>query len=179
MLKTDNQTYTYEDYLKLDDNNRYELINGELIMAPSPISNHQKIVGDIFFKLKQLEQTNKGQVYISPLDVVFSDTEVYQPDVLFILNENSDIIRERIFGVPDLVIEVTSPSTEQIDRQVKYSAYEHHGVKEYWIVDEKNGTVEVFALQNNEFARIVYAKGDETASSKLIDGFSISLKNIF
>ncbi len=179
--KAKEKKYTYADYLQLDDENRYEIINGELIMAPSPRRMHQKISITISSILHNLVYDKKlGEVYEAPFDVIFADTQVFQPDILFVSKERLEIIKEDgVFSSPDLIIEIVSPSTEQKDRNDKYRVYEHFGVKEYWIVDEKNRTVEVFVLKENGYKREYYAENNGMAESVLIKGFKIDVKRLF
>lgn len=110
--------FTDEDYVLLpEDGQRHEVINGELIMVPVPYTIHQRVSGNIFDELRQFLKKNlKGEVFYAPVDIVLSDTNVLQPDILFISNENSDILTEKnVTGAPDLVIEIISPSTGYYD----------------------------------------------------------------
>src|SRR3990167_6684556 len=122
--------YTYKDYEKLPEGAPYQLIGGELVMTPSPIPYHQEILGNIFYELKRfVEETTRGDVY-------FSETDIYQPDIIFISKDRLNIIGEKkIEGSPDLVIEILSPATAYYDLRIKKDTYEQSGVKEYWIVD--------------------------------------------
>lgn len=105
---------TYEDYLQLpDDGNRYELIDGELVLNPSPVPRHQRILGNLFFAFElHFRQHGGGVVVMAPLDVVLSQHEVYQPDLLIILDRHRSIVTEKnVQGAPDLAIEILSPGT--------------------------------------------------------------------
>ena len=126
--------YTYADYLLTPDDVRYELIEGELIMAPSPNPRHQKVSSGFVGLMGPFSRSNRlGDVFAAPLDVHLSDTNVLQPDILFVSNERSHIIGEtNIHGAPDLVIEIASQSTEERDRGVKQELYALFGVLEYW-----------------------------------------------
>ena len=129
--------FTYEDYRNTPDDVRYELLDGELALVPAPNMAHQgtstillRLI-DTFVYIRKL-----GKTFHAPTDVVFSDTEVAQPDLIFVSNERAHIITEQnIRGAPDLVIEILSPSTASRDRNFKRALYERHGVKEYWMVD--------------------------------------------
>ena len=173
--------FAYEDYRNTPDDVRYELLDGELIMVPAPNMAHQGIstvllrLIDTFVFLRKL-----GKVFHAPTDVVFSDTEVVQPDVLFVSNERSHIITEdNIRGAPDLVIEILSPSTAGRDRTFKRTLYERYGVREYWMVDPaaRNITVLVLGEKGYELAGI-YGEG-QTLTSPTLPGFSLSLNDIF
>ena len=110
--------YTYEDYLKIEDDNQYELIGGKLIMVPAPRTIHQLIKGNIFWVLKDhIRKNNLGEILDAPTDVLLSETEKPQPDILYISKERLNIITEmNVQGAPDLVIEILSPSTGKNDR---------------------------------------------------------------
>ena len=117
--------YTIEDYMKLDDDNRYELIDGELILVPRPRSRHQKIAGEFFAEIKYYLKHNAIGEVLYELDVFLGEkVKVVAPDVIFIAKERLDIIKElNIQGAPDLVIEVLSPSTARHDRKIKRQLY--------------------------------------------------------
>src|SRR5918996_781486 len=143
--------FTVDDYMTTPDDKRYQLLDGELILAPSPTDKHQAVVGELFVALHQfITQNNLGRVRVSPYDVVLSNYDVAQPDILFVSNERSDIIivGPNIRGAPDLVLEILSPSTSRYDRGYKRALYSRHGVREYWLVDPDNETVEVLAESN-------------------------------
>ena len=173
--------YTYADYLLTPDDVRYELIDGELIVAPSPIPRHQKISSGFVGLMAPFARSNRlGDVFAAPLDVHLSDTNLLQPDILFISNERSHIIGEtNIQGAPDLVIEITSPSTEDLDRGVKQDLYALFGVLEYWRTYPITQTVEVLRLENSRFVSMgVYGLG-ETLTTPLLPGLNIDLDEIF
>ncbi len=172
---------TYADYLKTSDDERYELLNGELVMPPAPLLHHQYVQIKLSTKLDAfVEKRNLGVVYPTPTDVVLSDTDVVQPDILFVSNERSHILtRENVRGAPDLVVEILSPATAERDRTVKLDLYAQHGVKEYWIVDPDVGTVTVLLQRGSGFDVIsVYGEG-ETLRSQTLAGFSVALQEIF
>ncbi len=171
--------WTYKDYLKLDDDARYEIIDGELIMAPSPITNHQTVSKKVQHILYKLEEKGIGTVFNAPLDVVFAENQVVQPDIIFILPENKKIIQEKgIFGSPDLVIEILSPSSAQRDRDKKYHLYERFGVKEYWIIDPLWHTVEIFVLENNIYQLHRFIEGEGVVQSRIIKEFELDVQEI-
>src|SRR6266704_1957324 len=119
-------SWTYDDYAALpEDGRRYEIVNGVLIMAPAPSPGHQGIVGEIFAYLRiHVKLAGLGRVFTGPLDVELGPKNVYQPDVVVVLNAHLDRVAEkRIIGAPDLVVEVASPSTAAFDRLIKYEKY--------------------------------------------------------
>ncbi|MBE0478293.1 Uma2 family endonuclease [Candidatus Aerophobetes bacterium] len=173
--------FNYRDYLSLPEDKRYEIIEGELAMVPSPGWSHQTISMKIFQILAQyVASTNIGEVRYAPIDVIFSEENVLQPDILYIAKERSGIIEERgVEGAPDLVVEILSHATRQKDKGIKRKIYAKYGVKEYWIVDSENRTIEVSSLGKKGLETTqVYPEGS-TFSSPLLKGFSFSVKNIF
>ena len=130
-----------------------QVINNKLIMSPAPQNLHQVVLGEIFVEISLYLRKNKiGELRISPFDVQFSDEDILQPDLLFIKNENLDSIRNNgLFGAPDIVIEILSPSTSYLDYKEKKLIYEKYCVQEYFIVDPNTKSVSSFYLKNKEY----------------------------
>ncbi|MCS5696658.1 Uma2 family endonuclease [Desulfofundulus thermocisternus] len=177
--------YTYDDYIKIDDGNRYELIEGELVLTPSPGTRHQLLVGRLFKIIDQYAQrTGSGQVFFAPLDVVLDEPvkmNTFQPDVIFISNERLGIIEEtRINGAPDLVVEVLSPGTIRRDRGRKSRQYFKSGVREFWLVDPQERLVEVFVPGEKDWQRAgVYEEEDEEfITSTVLPGLEVKARDI-
>ena len=173
--------FTYEDYLRTPDDKRYELIDGELIRTQSSGRAHQRASVRLGSKLYFfVRKHDLGLIYWARRDVVLSDTDVVQPDLMFISNERMHIDTEaEVWGGPDLVVEILSPSTADRDRTVKQVLYARHGVKEYWLVDADARTIEVLLLRDRGFEpAATYAEGD-TLVSRTLPGFSIPLSEIF
>ena len=128
--------FTYQDYLNTSEDKRYELLDGDLFTIATPGELHQSVSAQLGWRLVQFaSEDNSGRVYHAPFDVVLSDTDVVQPDLLFVSNERDHIITpENIQGAPDLVVEILSSSTATRDRTFKRTLYARHGVKEYWMV---------------------------------------------
>jgi Uma2 family endonuclease len=172
---------TYEDYAKTPEGERWELIDGELIMPPSPKEAHQSVQGNlgapmlIFVREKDL-----GKVYFAPFDVVLSDTDTVQPDLLFVSKDQLHIITaDNVQGAPDLVVEIRSPSTARQDWTTKRELYARHGVKEYWLVDPEAATVAILLFDDGELKVTgVFGEG-ESITSTVLEGFSIALADIF
>ena len=118
-------------------------------MFPSSREIHQYILGRLFLRLGAfIYGRNLGKVYCSPFDVVLSDTDVVQPDLLFVSSGRESIITpENIQGAPDLVVEILSPATAARDRTLKLDLYARHGVQEYWIVDPDAKTITASAAR--------------------------------
>ncbi|MFQ5770647.1 MAG: Uma2 family endonuclease [bacterium] len=179
---THKKIYTYQNYLDLpEDGKRYEIINGELIMTPAPITIHQRIHAKIVFELRKYTEKHKvGEVFYAPFDVVLSETNVVQPDILFVSNENANIITDKnISGAPDLVIEILSPTTGYYDLIEKKEIYEKFGVQEYWIVDPKKQWVEIYLNAENKFHLDQHLQQGGVLNSKILKGFEIEFNTIF
>jgi len=174
--------YTYQDYLKLpDDGKRYQIIQGKLFMAPAPSPYHQRISERIGFILGVFaRKTRLGEVFYAPCDVVLSERDVVQPDILFIFRERYHIIGEHyIGGAPDLVVEILSPATRTLDREHKRRLYERHGVKEMWIVDPEMKEIEVLRLVGERFVLHGRYGRDDLLESPLLEGLSFRVNEIF
>ena len=172
---------TVADYMNTPDDVRCQLIDGELILAPSPTTRHQRISLRLAVELTQhIERTGLGEACIAPLDVVFPDREVYQPDILFVSNERRGIITEaNIQGAPDLVVEILSPSTQRHDRGHKQNVYAERGVREYWIVDPDARTLEVLSAGANGWTPTTTFSAEDVLVSPLLPGLSIDLGQVF
>ncbi len=127
--------YLREDYWALDEGAPVELLRGRLVMSPAPTTLHQIVVNQLLRVLHHAEDFANGLALSSPVDVVFSDNTIVQPDLLYVIADRKAIVKERVEGSPDLVIEVLSPGAERRDRVEKLDIYATHGVTEYWIVD--------------------------------------------
>ena len=172
---------TYADYLIAPDDARYELLDGELIMAPAPNIPHQDSLFDLGVDLKLLTRRARiGRVFIAPVDVVLSDTDVVQPDLIFVSRERSHIITKmNIRGAPDLVVEILSPSTAERDRIFKRDLYALHGVKEYWMVDTELRLIRQLLLDGDEFRLAgVFGMGD-TLVSPTLNGHALNVSDMF
>jgi Uma2 family endonuclease len=172
--------YNYQDYLQLPEDKRYEIIEGDLFMVPSPNESHQRILANILYILINYVRRNKlGAVYCAPFDIIFSEEDIVQPDVIFVSNENKKVItKDNIKGTPDLLVEILSPSTSSLDIGIKKKLYARHGVREYWIVDSERETVDVFRLKGGEFEGKRYGPQD-SLSSDVIKDLAIEVKEIF
>jgi Uma2 family endonuclease len=176
------RTVTYQDYLNLpEDGNRYEVMNGELIMVPAPNTIHQDVSANVEYELKKFIEKHKvGKIYHAPIDVVLSETNVVQPDILFIAKQRFHIITEKnISGAPDLIIEILSPSTGYYDLIEKKEIYEKYGVQEYWIIDPKKKRVETYNNIKSKFKLNQRLEKKGILKSQILDEFEISLENIF
>ena len=145
---------TYAHYVLFpDDGRRHEIIDGDHVVNPAPSPRHQAVTGKLYRLLcEQIEDPGLGHVFISPIDVELSPHDILQPDLVVVLNEHREIIiPTRIKGTPDLVVEVLSDSTRELDQVRKKSAYQRAGVPEYWIVDPQEHHVQQFLLHAGEY----------------------------
>ena len=172
---------TYADYLETADDERYELLSGALVRFPSSREIHQYILGRLFLRLGAfIYGRNLGKVYCSPFDVVLSDTDVVQPDLLFVSSGRESIITpENIQGAPDLVVEILSPATAARDRTLKLDLYARHGVQEYWIVDPDARAITVLRRGESRFEVVGIYGEEQTLRSATLADFSIALQEIF
>ena len=171
---------TYEDYCRVPDDKRYELLNGELMMVPAPNIRHQSILLTLGSELRRFVREHElGEVFVAPVDVVLSDTDVVQPDVLFISRAREDrITDENVRGAPDLVIEILSPSTAARDLGYKHELYGKHGVLEYWIIDPVAETVAVHRQRDGKLERTGRFGRGERLAAAVLEGLALELDDI-
>ena len=174
---------TCQDYFDLDapEGARYELIDGVLIMAAAPNEAHQMVIGALGVRMYVFADDNGlGKVFFSPYDVALSDTDVVQPDILFVSNKRARIrTPANIQGAPDLVVEVISPSSSRRDWRDKRELYAKHGVKEYWLIDPINRIIWLMLFRRGALEIVgTYGEGD-TVSSSALAGFSVRVDDIF
>ena len=163
-----------------ESNQPMELWDGELIMSPAPSFYHQEIVARFYEKLKERVTRNRaGKVVFTPIDMILSSRRVTQPDVLFISSSRLHIIQDQVRGPADLVAEVISPGSRHRDRIEKRDLYEQHGVKEYWLIDPEAQTVEVLFLEAGEYRLIGRWRPGEQAQSRLLDGLTLEVSELF
>ena len=170
---------TYEDFLLLpNDGRRHEIVDGDHYVHPSPNTKHQMASGVIFAALFAHATSHAlGKVFHAPYDVVLSENDVLEPDLIFVSTARRAIITNaNIQGAPDLVVEILSPSNHAYDERVKYHAYERFGVGEYWIVDPEAETVTIYRRAGGSFARI---ESGDTLTTPLLPGFALDVNAIF
>ena len=180
-MKRPKVRFTYRDYCLLPEDKRYELMDGELYMAPAPGSKHQQDLLNLAVLLTQfVREHGLGVIFIASLDVILSDEDVVQPDLLFVAQERRSIISERgCEGPPDLVVEVLSPSTAQRDRELKRKVYARYGVRQYWLVDPETQAVEVLGLDAEDLTpQGVYSRG-EVVTSQMLPGLTLPVAQVF
>lgn len=180
-VKEQKPVHTARDYFQLPEGAPYQLIGGKLVMSPAPKPQHQRIVRRLFLRLHRwVADRNLGEVFFAPIDVRFGETEVYQPDLIFVSRERLGIVKEEyVDGAPDLVVEVLSPSSAYYDLRAKKKVYEQSGVKEYWIVDPMEGVIEVYRNKGAEFELVEQARKGGKIRSHLLSGLEIDPVEIF
>ena len=166
---------TASEFLVLPESNTpHELINGEDIMSPSPVANHQIISMQLTLLLNSL--IPDGRLFAAPMDVYFDESNIPQPDLFWISahSTTAQITQPYIKGAPDLIVEIFSPGTARRDKKEKFQLYEHYGVREYWMVDPIGQFIEMWRQENNHFVLIgVYGPADECVSP-LLGKFTLS-----
>src|SRR5687767_199139 len=176
---------TYDDFVLFpDDGLRHELIDGEHYVTPSPNTRHQGIVIKLGARLfNWVEQHRTGRLFVAPLDVVFSRFDVVEPDLLYMTSERAaQILTDaNVQGVPELVVEIGSPSTRRRDETIKRALYERVGVSEYWVVDPELDVVRVYRRSGERFGRPVElsAEAGDILVTPLLPGLELTLDDIF
>jgi Uma2 family endonuclease len=172
---------TVEDYRATPEGTRYQLVEGELIMAPSPNRFHQDIVLNLAELLRGHVRARKlGKVYVAPFDVYLGVHDVYQPDVIYVSDERSAILADDgAHGAPDLVIEVISPSNAQLDKKRKRGIYARAGVKELWLVDPILLQIHIYDFAGDASRATHLVDEGETFETRLLPGLTISAAEVF
>jgi len=183
-LQTHNVKFTYEDYLLFpEDGRRHELIDGEHFMTPAPSTRHQRILRKLVGLLDaRLQRTKEGEVFFAPTDVVLSEQDVVEPDLLFVSAAKAALVTEKnIQGAPDLVVEIISQTSRKTDETVKRKLYERYGVAEYWIVDPELETVDIHRLTGQRYVRAaeLSLEADQALETPLLPGLKLKLSDIF
>lgn len=178
--------FTYNDLQRLpDDRFQHEIIDGVHYMTPAPVVRHQDLLGRLHLALGGFveDRPDRGRVFLSRTDVVFSLYDVVEPDLVFIAPDQLDALTVKyIQGAPALVIEILSPSTRRRDLGIKRALYDKFGVREYWIVDPTKLTVTVYRRERTgAFALAAELTSDagSVLETPLIPGFSLPLSRLF
>ena len=175
---------TYEDYLLFpDDGKRHEVIDGDHNVTPAPKTKHQKVSFNLTVAMGSfVKQKGLGLVLAAPSDVILSDENVVQPDLLFVSTARASIVTEdNIRGAPDLVVEIISETTRKKDEVTKRKLYERFGVQEYWVVDPELETVKIFRRAQQGYSRAVELskEANDILTTKLLAGLNLALTEIF
>lgn len=164
-----------------DDGKRYELVNGEVFVTPSPNVKHQRTLHRLSVSMTNHVGAHKlGEVFVAPLDVVFSDKTAFQPDLFFVSSRRRSIIGpEYIVGAPDLVVEILSPYRTAFDRVTKFEQYAKYGVEEYWIIDPVAESVEIYCLAASNYELKATLSGDQYLETALLPGWRLRVRDLF
>ena len=171
---------TYEDLQAFpEDNFRRELIDGELIVTAAPSTRHQDAVGELFVALHSYAKQRGGKAYVAPTDVFLTDTHVVEPDVLYVRPDNVGKVElPFVRGAPDVVVEVSSPSTRRLELVRKRELYERFGVPEYWYVDLDAERVEVYRLDAGRYAQPALLSRGDVLESPQVPGWSMQVEDL-
>lgn len=172
--------WTYDDLARLpDDGKRYEILDGDLVVSPSPTRSHHDALKRIAWVFDQrLDARGIALVFFTSFDAILSPQRVLVPDLMIVRRERASIVRERgVEGAPDLVLEVMS-SRPALDRVRKFGIYAKAGVAEYWLVDPVGETIEVYFLVEGEYQLAGYYGRGEVAQSVLFD-VDVPLRDVF
>ncbi|MGH8906795.1 MAG: Uma2 family endonuclease [Egibacteraceae bacterium] len=171
---------TYDDLAAFpDDRLRRELIGGELIVSPAPQTRHQRVSRELGGRLWLYSKKHGGEIFFAPTDVHFDEGNVVEPDVLYILPEHLHRIEKNCLrGAPDIVVEISSPSTRRTDLVRKLALYERFGVPEYWYFDLNNDAVRVYRLHNGAYGNPIILKPGDTLTSPLLPGFAVPIDEL-
>jgi Uma2 family endonuclease len=173
--------YTYADLLNTpDDGTRYEIIDGELIVSAAPVKRHQRMLYLLLLSFAaHIEPRRFGHLYFAPVDVMFSTSDVVEPDLIFIRRDRLHIYQDRIvYGPPDIVVEALSPTSRDRDLGRKRSLFEAEGVPEYWIADPETPGLMLFVLNAaGRYEQVQPLNGK--LHSKALPGFAIDLDQLF
>ena len=172
-LPADLGPYRRRDYATLPDEPRCELIFGRFYLSPSPSAMHQVVVLLLSRLLDEIADASGGLALPAPLDVHLAEHSVVQPDVMYVSASRREIVRERLEGAPDLVVEVLSPGTSRRDRGEKLRLYSQAGVREYWVVDPAERQIEFLANREGDF--VVVLPAGETYRSPAVPEIRLSL----
>ncbi len=176
---------TYDDFLLFpDDGKRHELIDGEHYVTPSPNMRHQAVSGNLYFILRTwLEQHGTGRLFYAPFDVVFTQFDVVEPDLLYMSNQRAAevLTAKHVTGPPEIVMEIGSPSTRKRDETIKRRLYERCGVSEYWVVDPDLEIIRVYRSENGRFGRPqeLAAEAGDVLTTPQLEGLEIHLSRVF
>ena len=167
-----------------DDGKRHELIDGEHYVTLSPNTRHQRLVGSLYWLIRSYLETHQiGEVFLAPFDVVFSNFDIVEPDLLSLSKTRAaEVLTEKhVKGTPELVVEIGSPGTRKRDETIKRRLYERSGVAEYWVVYPDLDRVKVYRLSGDRFDRAIELKSEsgDLLTTPLLPGLEIPLARIF
>lgn len=181
-MRATNQRVTFAELQAWpDDGRRYELYDGEVVVVPSPFPRHQPVAVNVEEILRECERATGGLVFLAPMDIVFSEHDVVQPDVVFFRQERRHLIdmMAATRAAPDLAVEVLSRGTEARDRGRKMQLLARFGVPEYWIVDPVTNTLEIDLLRGPADERVAAHDEHEQVQSPTLADLSFPAARVF
>ncbi len=173
---------TYADFAALpEDGKRYEILDGDLYVSPSPQTDHQRVIARFFRLLSNhVDRHELGEVFIAPYDVLLGEHDIVEPDIIFVSKAKLGIVKkEHIEGIPDLLIEIVSPSRPEYDLRDKRNQYARCGVPWYWIVNPQERWVKELQLSGAAYQETAHCAGDDVFEPKLFPGLRIELSRIW
>jgi Uma2 family endonuclease len=176
---------TYDDFVQFpDDGKRHELIDGEHYVTPSPSTKHQRVAMNLGAMIwVHLKAHPIGEVFVAPFDVVFSNVDVVEPDILYFSKERAAAILtpRHVRGAPELVVEIGSPGTRKRDETLKRRLYEQFGVQEYWVIDPELDTIKVFRRIGDRYQRTaeLTLEMNDVLTTPLLPGLELHLAEVF
>jgi Uma2 family endonuclease len=173
---------SYDDLAQMpEDGRRYELYDGEVCVVPSPILLHQVIAMRLWRILDDYAAHTDGLAVATPMDVIFSNYDVVQPDIVFLTSESMRTVSlaDRVRQSPDLAVEVLSPATASNDRGRKMRMFQRYGVPEYWIVDPMAETIEIYKLANAAYELVGTFSGGEAMHSAVLPDLTLVPSSVF
>ena len=182
-----NRRLTYDDFLLFpeDDGLRHEIIDGEHYVTAAPNLRHQELVGRLHLTIGAFveDRPERGRVFLSPFDVVFSFHDIVEPDLVFVAPDQFEILTDKnIQGTPALVVEILSPSMRKRDRELKRALYDRSGVREYWLVEPEHHAVTMHRrAPDGSFPPVAHltATALDTLDTPLLQGWSLALTRLF
>lgn len=176
------QPFTVEDLFALpDDGKRYEIYGGEVYMVPPPSLGHQHVSRELEYALlRHIKAHDLGVLYHAPVALVLDETNYVEPDIIYVSREREAILTDRgIEGVPDLVVEILSPSTKRRDREIKRDIYARFGVAHYWLVDPQARTLVAYTLVEGRYHALAQHGADDTFEPALFPGLRVALSELW
>ncbi len=178
---------TYQEFREMDFEEQelkefiFELIDGEIVARNYPTATHQRVLFELSMLIGGHVRTNQlGEVLFAPFGVVLDGFNDVQPDLMFVSQAKREIIQEEgIFGVPDLLVEIISPSSIKTDRGKKFKLYERMNVTEYWIVDVNNRSIEVYQRQESGYEMVSFAVEKGEVESVVLNGLLVEVGSLF
>ncbi|HMP82103.1 MAG TPA: Uma2 family endonuclease [Verrucomicrobiota bacterium] len=180
VLESPEKVWTYEDYLALNDDTVFEIINGKALMSPAPELFHQRWAGKLYQAiLHHIEAHKLGEIFFAPVDVVLDEKNIVQPDLVFVSTANSSLLERRgVMGAPDLVVEIILPTSLRRDRYDKRELYARFGVKEFWLADVANRSIEILSLLKGAYQLFSCATNEGKIQSAVLPGFELDLASL-